>query len=450
MQQTEVKLWLDTRSEKINKTYPIKVRLRHKRKYDPIGLSSEFSVNLDGWNKNKREIRASVENAGRLRVKCKNKLDIAQKVIDDNQSLLESLSVGQLGDMIRKALSDPADEPKLASIEDVNKHLEKHLTLREWTTNLIERQEKRKKWKTGKWYKDGVDAFLDYYGSDDLQLRHITVSMMEDFKAVYQGRGLKDGGLNTRLRALRSVLNKAVKEGKMNPEHNPFMIFNPTHSKVQIPTGKPEKRAVDATIVSAFKKLFLGGQIEVNREGQEVEVVTLKPFTSDWHCIAEGLFMWESWAMNFIDLVKLKVRHVIGNDTIVYKRSKTDSPAQPVISKLAYEIAQYYAEGKSPEDYLFRYKWLDTKLGYDRYEQQRKRWNKRMTQLASKLGYENVDFTTYVLRHTFATHLNSAGVLQDFIGQMFSHIDPRSIKTYCKDQSPQVLAEKANAALVNI
>jgi integrase/recombinase XerD len=476
MKQTKVSLSLDSRStsKRLDDTYPIKIRVRHKNKNRLVPLGSEFGVTKIDWNKKKSEIRssASVENAARLRVKCERKLMIAKTILDKNVHLLSSLSPSQVAELIQGAIHKPEEEIlSFENLQAVEKTLSKGFTLREWTDILILRKEKSKKFGTANWYNNAVIAFLKFVGDPSLLLKEIDKSSIEDWKADYMAKDHLLGGLNTHLRAIRAIMNYAVDEEKLDPIFNPFAAYNPGKKKVKIQGSKPEKKAVNVEIINAFKKLYYeghltltkkvkqkdGSEIEVNvkkkikqEDGSKIEVdntIVVKKGSSDWHCINEALFMWETLAMNFIDLVKLKVEDVQG-DIFEYSRSKTGAEMVAHHTPLTKEITSLYSENKRPNDYLFRYGWLETKAGHKRYSQQLKRWNARMTKLAEKLGFKDIKFSTYSLRHTLATTLNNNGVLSDDIGAMYGHSDNRSISTYLDKKDTANLVEKARTALL--
>jgi len=435
---------LDSRktSQKRDGSYPLKINLLHKSKNRLVSLGREFSLLEKDWNPVKKEVRASATNAGRLRARLETRLRIAQNVIDKHEHLLTTLTIQHLVGLIKEALKNPNNtKAPLQSVQEVDRKIRKGRTLREWSDILIQRKHKAKKFSTGDGYKDAVDSLLEFYGSETLLLKECNKTLLEDYKATYIGKGLKIGGLNTRLRSLRAVLNYAVDEEELEPEDNPFNRSNPRKKRVLIPSGKPEDRDVSPAIIADFKKLYYG---------KKVKKVKLQEGASDWHCVCEGLFMWEMLAMNMKDMVKLKVKDAL-SDIITYERSKTGAKIEVVHTDLSFEIAKRYAKGKRPDDFLFRYGWEDTERGNERYKLQRRRWAERMTRIAREMGHNlERNLTTYVLRHTLATILNENGVTRDDIGKMYGHKDGRSIDTYIGKEDVRSLSEKARKALANL
>ena len=442
MFETKVMLTLDVRSKKKDDTYPIKINVLHKSKNRLISIGRDFSVLEKDWNFNRREVRASVKNAGRLRAKTESKLNLARGVIDTQRHLLDSMTIQQLTGLIKDAFKKPMNDlQELESIEQVDRKIRKGLTLREWSNKLVKRRRDAKKFSTGDGYNDAVNSLLSFYGNEGLLLKECTKTLLEDYKANHLGKGLKVGGLNTRLRALRAVLNYAVGEEELDAKNNPFNKTLPEKKRVIIPSAASEDRDVNPDIINAFKKLY---------QGEQVKELKLKEDSSDWHCVCEGIFMWETFAMNMKDLVKLKVKDGL-SDIISYERSKTGARIKVVQTELSMEIAKKYAANKTPNDFLFRYGWENSERGHERYKLQRKRWAQRMTGMAKKMGFElDQNFTTYVLRHTLATTLNENGVARDDIGKMYGHKDGRSIDTYIGQEDIYSLSEKARKALDKI
>jgi integrase len=450
MKQTKVSLSLDARttSKRTDDTYPIKIRVRHKNNNKLVFLGTEFGVTKNDWNKKKNEIRssASVENAGKLRVACDRKLLIAKTILDKNSHLLPCLTTTQVAALVEDVINKPEEACSFETVNAVEKKLSKGLTLREWTDILILRKEKSKKFSSAGKYNNAVVSLLKFSGQD-LLLKEIDKSLMEDWKADYMAKGHLLGGLNTHLRVIRAIMNYAVDEEKLDPFLNPFAAYNPGKKKVKIQGSKPEKKAVNVEIINAFKKLYYDGFLLIMQDDTEKTIV-IKKGSSDWHCLCEALFMWEALAMNFIDLIKLKVEDV-QEEVFEYSRSKTGAEMLAYHTKLTKEITAYYSEHKQPNDYLFRYGWEgNSKTGHNRYCQQRKRWNARMNQLAEKIGFKDIKFSTYSIRHTLATTLNNNGVLSDDIGAMYGHTDNRSISTYIDKKDTAHLVEKARTALL--
>ena len=445
----EIKLVLDRRSssQRKNGTFPIQLDVNHKGMNRRIRLGRNMAVLEKHWNAKSNKLRTTAPDYNTLSQQCADSVDLARDVIRFNRHLLESLTVQQLVKLIKEALKDPSHARESIAEADVPLVTSDSITLKQWAEVIINRSKKADKISTANWYKEGVSALLKFYGNNSLALDDITKTLLEDFKAWHLQKAENDadrrkkmGGLNAYLRAIRALLNKAVAEDKMLEQKNPFNGPSVSIKKVKIHKPKPAKRAVDSAIVRDFIRLY---------RGETVKGLSIKRGSHEWIIISEALFMWESYSMNFIDLVKFRIKD-FNPHLITYQRSKTGREVQFIPSPLALEIGMHFKTHRYLSFdfyYLFRYGFMSGQQGYERYKSQRRRWNENMTKIASRIGYENVRFTTYVMRHTFATSLNKNGVQRDKIGQMFGHADGRSIDTYCDKEDITSLDQMARNAL---
>ena len=70
-----------------------------------------------------------------------------------------------------------------------------------------------------------------------------------------------------------------------------------------------------------------------------------------WHTKNYALIMFYCRGMNFIDLVKLKVKNIEG-DRLLNGRRKTGDPFSVRITEGLGNMLEFYLKGKQPEDYL--------------------------------------------------------------------------------------------------
>tara|TARA_R110002072_G_scaffold121230_10_gene254722 strand:- start:812 stop:1309 length:498 start_codon:yes stop_codon:yes gene_type:complete len=137
--------------------------------------------------------------------------------------------------------------------------------------------------------------------------------------------------------------------------------------------------------------------------------------------------------MNFIDLMKLNWDNV-EEDKIKYIRSKTKGRFSVKILDPVREILNYYKSQNRKTNYVFP---LLLKEGLtpvqieNRKLKTLKMFNKQLKEIAKIQGV-NQNVTSYVIRHSFATHLKFAGISTDLIGELMGHHDVSVTQAYLK------------------
>jgi integrase len=150
--------------------------------------------------------------------------------------------------------------------------------------------------------------------------------------------------------------------------------------------------------------------------------------------------------MNFVDLVKLQVKD-INNDRIFYGRSKTGDQLSVRITNELKDILSYYIEGKSVEDYLFPANYDGSTKHFEKYKTQRRRMNENLKIIAKDAGIEE-HFTTYTIRHSWATIAKFMGVPTEVISEGLGHNSLKTTEIYLKSFTNHVLDE-ANEMVVS-
>ncbi|WP_350294040.1 tyrosine-type recombinase/integrase [uncultured Croceitalea sp.] len=143
--------------------------------------------------------------------------------------------------------------------------------------------------------------------------------------------------------------------------------------------------------------------------------------------------------MNFIDLVQLKVKNVT-EFHLHYKRSKSDKQFIIKITDELREILNFYITNKAPYDYLFPTNYDGSTKHYQKYKSQRRRMNERLYIIVEEAGIEG-NFTTYHIRHSWATIAKYMGVSTELISESFGHGSLRTTQIYLKDFESEVLDE---------
>ncbi|MFT5736537.1 MAG: integrase/recombinase XerD [Maribacter sp.] len=150
--------------------------------------------------------------------------------------------------------------------------------------------------------------------------------------------------------------------------------------------------------------------------------------------------------MNFIDLVQTKVSHITDLH-LFYGRSKSGQPFAIKIVPQLKVILDYYLEGKKPCDFLFPTNYDGSTTHFQKYKSQRRRMNERLKIIAKDAEIEG-DFTTYYIRHSWATIAKYMGISTALISEGLGHHSISTTEIYLKDFDNEILDE-VNALIVS-
>lgn len=414
-----IRLALDTRKNAKNRhgQYPIVLRIFHKRQ-SLIRLGHYTSIN--GWDERNSRLRKSATvnrniDCNAIDQELDEKLYAAKELVKELGSSLDKLDVkGLILHIKEKWDVNPNSE--------IRNKVENQISISEWGKVLTNRKRSADSPATAKWYQDGIDALLKFNNGREVMLFEITVSFLRNFEAYHLGKGNSKNTIGIYLRAVRSIYNSAIQEDQFKPMKNAFEHY-------KIPSGtRTKKRVVGKEKITTIKEL----QYEIG-----------SPL---WHTKNYALIMFYCRGMNFIDLVKIKVKD-ISNGRLYYGRSKTGNPFSVKITKGLEKILDHYLKEKKPSDYLLPTNYDGSTKHYQKYKSQRRRMNERLKIIAKDAGIEG-GFTTYYLRHSWATIAKYMGVPTAIISEGLGHSSIRTTEIYLKDFNNEVL-DQVNELIVS-
>jgi site-specific recombinase XerD len=344
-----------------------------------------------------------------------NKLQLANKVLSGLGASLHNLDIRELTVLIKKSW-DNAIKSKFRHQAD------NQLTLSEWSKILIERKLLANKAGTAKWYADGVAALTKFNQGEDINLIDIDVTFLKNFEAYHLAKGNSKNGIGAYLRAIRAIYNAAIEEDAFEPFRNPFL-------KYKIPsTSRTKKKAIPK---ESFLKI------------RDLEYEFESPI---WHVKNYVLVMFNCRGMNLIDLAQLRIKSIFRN-RVFYGRSKTGDSLSVAITPELENILAHYTKGKKKNDFIFP-------IGYDGsskdnalYRARRKIVNKYLKQIGRDAGIEG-NFTTYYIRHSWATIAKNMGISTEVISEGLGHKSLNTTEVYLKSFDNNTLDE-ANARIVS-
>jgi len=413
------RLILDTRknSKKTDGTYPICIRLFHK-KSRIIPLDNYTSIL--GWDKTNNKLRKSVGinknmDCDFVGYELDEKLYQAKQVIRELGKSMDLVSVDRLVELIKDKWDYNPDS-------ELKNKVQNDISLSEWGEVLIQRKEAANSPGTAQWYRSAITALLKFSNQKDFKLYDITVTFLKNFQAFHLGKGNSINGVSIYLRAIRSIYNAAIDEDQFIPIKNSFKAY-------KVPTStRTKKRAVSK------EKIFNIKNLEYEKD------------SSLWHARNYVMVMFYCRGMNFIDLVQIQVKHITDLH-LFYGRSKSGQPfAIKIVDELRI-ILNHYLNDKKPHDYLFPTNYDGSTVHFQKYKSQRRRMNERLKIIANDAGIEG-DFTTYCIRHSWATIAKYMGIPTALISEGLGHHSITTTEIYLKDFDNEILDE-VNALVVS-
>ena len=400
----KVRLILDTRksSKSANSDlFPIALRVYHIK---PRLIRLPYQTSKSGWNKNTQILKKSAAankslDCNMINQKLYNILHEAKSLINDLGSGIQYMDVDVLVNEIKKRWEDKIS-PELKS------KMSNGLMLTEWGKVIIERKRKINKPGSADWYHYAIKDFIRFNNNKDFPLDQLSVSILKDFEVYKESKGLKPNGINSHIRALRALFNAALYEDKIDVAKNPF-------KKYKIPSSNPtKKRAIP-------KETFL-----------RIRGVEYPEGSALWHTKNYALIMFNCRGMNLIDLVKLKKSN-INQDRLFYGRSKTGDPLSVKLTPELKQILAYYLKQDYNGSFLFPSNYDGSTLKYEKYKTIRRRVNQRLKQIAQDAGIKE-HFTTYSIRHSWATIAKHMGISTAIISEGLGHSSLKTTEIYLK------------------
>lgn len=376
-QEVHATLILDTRREKKNGLYPVKIRLTYKRKqkYYPIG----FDISEDNW--------------GIIFITKKKELK------QDKEDILQSFE--KATSTIKQVYTN--EEHFSFELFDKYYGIEKDSNLNDLFTAKIKELEKEGRVGTAQLYTCTINSLLEYTSKENLEISEITIDFLGNYERWMIDSDNSYTTVGIYLRHLRAIVNLAIENKFLNKSKYPF-----GKDKYQIPTSETRNIAFNLAQVNEIKNFPLktGSSADLARD--------------IW------LFSFYSNGMNMYDICLLKYAD-IANGEFHFFRKKTIKTSKKKIEILVTILPEHehifkkWSKPGNSSDYVFPFleKNLKPKEEKERVKNLTKLVNKYIDRIGKQLGLERI--TTYSARHSFGNILNSNNVPLTFIQQSYGH-----------------------------
>lgn len=280
-----------------------------------------------------------------------------------------------------------------------------------------------------------LQSYLSTLHKKDIALSKVSEDLMVAYQQWLWDKGVKRNTSVFYLRNLHAVYNKAVKRGLVM-DKAPF-------AGVQMSITHTEKRAVPPELIRDISTLDIADGLI--RLGQDP---TKKPFQQMLRAqtFARDIFIFCfcSQGLTFVDFAFLKKEN-LHHDRIVYERRKTrqriEVGIQPIMRQF---INKYACKGA----YLFPVLTsTDVVKAHQQYDSALRRYNKQLNRLSRMLGID-INLTSYVSRHSWATAAYHADMPMPHISEAMGHTSEHTTRIYLKSLESSMI-EKENGKLLN-
>lgn len=259
------------------------------------------------------------------------------------------------------------------------------------------------------------------------------VSRFDDYLKI--DRGCKGNTVSYYMRALRALLNRAIKEGEASEVTYPFGKHGYSVSRQSQET---QKRYLPSQYIEAMKTA-------------EIDSPALQ-----W---SRNLFLFSYYCqgMALVDMAYLTDKNILlfeNGRFICYRRHKTESKKAKIIQiKITDNIQSlldwFKKNTKLVDDYLLPVitkKGYDGQQLYDHIRDRNRKFNKHLKTLGKDLKFVGIRLSSYQARHSYAMKLKNSGISEDIISEALGHKDLSTTKTYLDSFASEVIA-KANEVL---
>lgn len=395
-----LKLVLDQRRQRNDKTYPLVIRIRNKGKY--IDLPTGVSSSPQNFDEAKQVIKFSKE-------------------VNNNVTKLKT----QYQTKVIELVSNNDTEPSLTEIKAyLLKKPTQELTLKEFWSKEIESLIKSGRAGGAITYKDTLRAISQVLDVNK-PLHAYTYSDVVEAQVSFLAKGVKINSIGVYFRTFRAICNKAILQELVPMSWYPF-------KKYKI---KKEKTTPRALTLAQTRQYF------------SLNIPNDHPLYKSW-CIGKLIFMLRG--INLKDLLVLRPTDIT-NGRVIYRRSKT---------KKLYSI-ELLPETRAILEEL--YKGGDTLLGVldgklsalkvdmeavEDYRQVRKVVNAHLKRLG-KLSEIDMSITTYVFRYTYANIAKQLGYSKDMIAEALGHEYGNTVTGIYLEMFDNEVLDKMNATIID-
>jgi len=294
-------------------------------------------------------------------------------------------------------------------------------------------------WRIYNGFCNKLEAFLKENKKTDLPFAELSPALLSKFKSYLHTlhnvrepeKMLHPNTIALNLRIFKTIVNKAVKEGLIKPEKNPFLSFE------------------NKTIKTTKEKL-------TDEELERIKNLELAEGSRIWDARNIFLFSFYCAGIRIGDLLQLRWMNTTPEGRLIYYMGKNHKKRDLLLIQPAKEILQlYWKEGAKPTDYIFPL--LDNDQPFagaiipeDKETLSPAMKQKLIEQVSSKtsivnnnlkkikeLAGLNKKLTSHISRHTFASKAKQAGIPDGRIKNILAHSNLKTTEGYMGEFSTE-------------
>lgn len=267
-------------------------------------------------------------------------------------------------------------------------------------------------------YECSMNSLKLFYDKKTLPYSYVDIAFLNKYEKWMHSKNKTSTTIGIYLRNVRTLFNRAVKNGKIPHEYYPF-----GEGKYEIPGGRNIKKALTQ------KEVGLIANYQAKEGSNEHK------YRDYW------LFSYLCNGMNVKDMSLLTYSKIHG-DVMTFIRSKTarekkkdPRPITVIITKEIERIIDRWGNKPvTPDSYIFPIliKGLTPDQQYARVQQTTKMINKYINDIGEKISLPH-RITSYTARHSFATVLKRSGASVEFISESLGHSNIATTENYLAD-----------------
>lgn len=371
--------------------HPVMLQVVNDSKVTRISLGYKCLPNE--WDDNACKFKRNVSEHTKRNKILRSQLDKAESAWDTIQALNKPFTPALFKEIF-------TGEKKTATVKEFINILRHEFDQKEQVSNNLI-------------YKTLNNRIHDCWGKKSpLLFPDIDFGFLKKFEAFLFAGGCSGGGVHHYMRTLRAIYNQAIQRNYVEENLYPFStVRNKNGYSLSNLKSTARPRALSSEDIEKIKSFPIDQHPELKQS---------------WQLF---LFSYYARGMNLIDQAQLKWTDIY-NGRIHYIRSKTGNSFSIKINENLQSILDQLDKGHFKQIFpLLTDSHQTKKQIYHRVQRCRRKYHKDLNEIASLLSI-NVNMTSYVARHTFATTLKRNNISTSLIKESMGHKDESTTKAY--------------------